>query len=147
MASSDRASGNFVTTVWIGASASILRPTRNPGAARSCTWARLTVAARGGRSENAEIRSHAPVGARFYLNTSGTSDARRLPGAQLLATWLNFANGSLGWNQMVGSNCDGTRDTRFNQVIHHVEDVFLDAGSTRSQLVSQKAVLACVNGG
>jgi hypothetical protein len=86
------------------------------------------------------------AGARLYLNTSGTSDARRLLGAPLLASWLNFANGSLRWNQMVDTDCNGTRDTRFNQVMRTAENVFLDSSSTRSELNGQKNVLSCIGG-
>ena len=85
-------------------------------------------------------------GARLYLNTSGTSDPRRLLGAPLLASWLNFANGSLKWNQMVDTDCNGTRDTRFHQAMRSAENVFLDSSSTRSEILGQKAILTCMIG-
>ncbi len=84
------------------------------------------------------------AGARLYLNTSTTSDPRRLLGAPLLASWLNFANGSLTWNQMVDTDCNGSRDTRFHQAMRSAEIVFLDSSSTKGQILAQKAMLACM---
>jgi hypothetical protein len=86
------------------------------------------------------------AGAKNYLGTSGQNDPLRLLGSQILASWLNFANGSLHWTQQVDTDCNGVNDATFSQVMHQVEDVFLSTSATKSQLLGQKAILACING-
>jgi hypothetical protein len=86
------------------------------------------------------------AGARFYLKTPTENDARRILGQHLLTAWLNFANGSARWNKAVSTDCAGAPNTTFGQAMQHVEDVFLDASSTRAQILAQKNVLACIGG-
>ena len=47
------------------------------------------------------------------LDTSATSQINELFDQQLLAAWLNFANGAIEWNQLVDTNGDKTADTPF----------------------------------
>ena len=47
------------------------------------------------------------------LDTSATSQTNELFDQQLLAAWLNFANGAIEWNQLVDTNGDRTADTPF----------------------------------
>ena len=65
---------------------------------------------------------------------------------QLLATWLNFANGSLRWFDLVDTNKDRVPDTPLYQVIATAEAVRLNPASTRSQLLAQEAILKNING-
>ena len=64
---------------------------------------------------------------------------------QLLAVWLNFANGSPGYDEPVDTNGDGTPDTAFWTAVAGAEAVRLDSSATRSQLEVQKNVLEGIN--
>ena len=65
---------------------------------------------------------------------------------QLLAAWLNFANGAIGYNQLVDSNGDGTPDTAFSVVVSVAEAVRTNPASTRAQIEAQKIILERLNG-
>jgi hypothetical protein len=65
---------------------------------------------------------------------------------QLLAAWLNFANGAIGYNQLVDSNGDGTPDTPFSVVVSVAESVRLNPASTSAQIEAQKDILERING-
>ena len=64
---------------------------------------------------------------------------------QLLAVWLNFANGSLTLDQMVDTNGDGTPDTTFANAVSTAESVRLNPAATRSELEQQKNILEAIN--
>ena len=64
---------------------------------------------------------------------------------QLLAAWLNFANGAYGWTQLVDTNRDGVPDTPFNTAVAAAEAVRLNPGATRAQLETQMRRLESIN--
>jgi hypothetical protein len=65
---------------------------------------------------------------------------------QLLAAWLNFANGAIGYGQLVDSNGDGTPDTAFSVVVGGAEAVRTNPASTSAQIEAQKIILERLNG-
>jgi len=79
------------------------------------------------------------------LNVSRTSDPRRLLEYQLLAVWLNFANGAYGWNTMVDTDRNGVPDTAFSAAVQAAEAVRLDGGATAAQLIAKKNILESIN--
>lgn len=85
--------------------------------------------------------------ARDALNTKQTSDAKEIMIRQLAASWLNFANGSIRWTDMVDTNRDGTKDAVFANVLARAEEVRINAASTRDELLAQENILQSVNGG
>ena len=84
--------------------------------------------------------------ARSVLNppTTRTTAAQQLD-RQLLAAWLNFANGSVDLTSLVDTNGDRRVDTPFLTVMVTAETVRLAAGSTSAQLVAQKDVVERLN--
>ena len=75
------------------------------------------------------------------LDTSQTSAILELFDQQLLAAWLNFANGAIDWNRLVDTNGDKTADTRFLDAITAAETLRLDPNATRTELDRQKAIV------
>jgi hypothetical protein len=65
--------------------------------------------------------------------------------AQLLAAWLNFAHGSVGWDEMIDTDGDGVDDTPFHQVMPEAEATLLDAEATHKELVHAKDLAEAVN--
>jgi len=64
---------------------------------------------------------------------------------QLLAVWLNFANGAIGYTQLVDTDGNGVPDTPFNTAVANAEAVRLNPGATRAQLEAQKDILERIN--
>lgn len=64
---------------------------------------------------------------------------------QLLAAWLNFANGGVGWSELVDTDGDGTLDTSFADLVQTAEAVRLSVTSTPVQLLAQKDRLERLN--
>ena len=64
---------------------------------------------------------------------------------QLLAAWLNFANGAIGWDELVDTTGDGLGDTTFAAAIAAAEAVRLDPTATNAQLEAQKDILERIN--
>ena len=75
------------------------------------------------------------------LETEQTSAILELFDQQLLAAWLNFANGAMEWNRLVDTNGDKRADTRFLDAIKAAESLRLDPNATRAQLDRQKAIV------
>jgi hypothetical protein len=65
--------------------------------------------------------------------------------AQLLAAWLNFAHGSVGWEELVDTDRDGTVDTPFHDVIAQAEAVLLKADPGQEELVLAKDLAEAIN--
>jgi hypothetical protein len=85
--------------------------------------------------------------ARDALNTKQTSSDKEIMQRQLLAAWLNFANGSVGWFTMVDTNGDKKPDKLFGQLMLESEALRLpNSGATRAQLLAQEQLLKNVNG-
>ena len=81
------------------------------------------------------------IRAEDVLETNQTSVINELFDQQLLAAWLNFANGAVEWNRLVDTNGDKTPDTRFLDAITAAERLRLDPSTTRTQLDRQKTIL------
>ena len=64
---------------------------------------------------------------------------------QLLAAWLNFANGAFGWDELVDTSGNGVPDTPFSAAIMAAEAVRLDPNASRAQLEAQKNILEAIN--
>ena len=64
---------------------------------------------------------------------------------QLLAAWLNLANGGTGPFELVDTNGDGTVDTPFLTVLANAEAVRTNAASTRAALLAQYTILERIN--
>ncbi|HSJ06553.1 MAG TPA: PKD domain-containing protein [Longimicrobiales bacterium] len=80
------------------------------------------------------------------LHTGGSrGDMTEILDRQLLAAWLNFANGAFGWDDPVDTTGNGVPDTPFSSAISTAEAVRLDPNSTRSELEAQKDVLEAIN--
>ena len=79
------------------------------------------------------------------LRVNGSSDMSELLDRQLLAALLNFANGSVGWDELIDTDGDGVDDTTFSDVIAAAESVRADPTATRAQLEAQKDLLERIN--
>jgi hypothetical protein len=86
-----------------------------------------------------------PAAASAVLTTSGTSSMRDLLDAQLLAAWLNFADGRVGLADLVDTNFNHVVDTPFGVAIANAESVRANPLSTRVQLERQKDILEGIN--
>lgn len=60
---------------------------------------------------------------------------------QLLAIWLNFANGSIEYDELFDTDGDRTPDTAFFEAVAAAEAVRLDPGATSAELRQQKDFL------
>jgi len=65
---------------------------------------------------------------------------------QLLATWLNFANGAFDLTELVDTDGNGTNDTAFATVMATAEAVRIGP-STDAQKYAQRDILQRINGG
>jgi hypothetical protein len=72
-------------------------------------------------------------------------DMRVLLDQQLLALWLNFANGSVGWEEWLDTDADGVTDATLASVMTAAETVRLDPSATNAQLEAQKDILERIN--
>jgi hypothetical protein len=79
------------------------------------------------------------------LRVDGTSDITELLDRQLLAALLNFANGSVGWNELVDTSGDGVGDAAFSTVVAAAEAVRTNPASTQDLLEAQKNLLERIN--
>jgi hypothetical protein len=64
---------------------------------------------------------------------------------QLLAAWLNFANGSIDLDTPIDTDANKTLDSTFGAAIRLAETVRLSANPSKTQLVNQKNILERVN--
>jgi hypothetical protein len=67
--------------------------------------------------------------------------AEQLFDEQLLAAWLNFANGVIGFADPVDTDGDGVNDTTFGAALLAAETIRLNPASTRAQILQQKDIL------
>ena len=74
-----------------------------------------------------------------------TSEMPELLDRQLLAAWLNFANGSIEYDEPLDTDGDGIPDTAFSDAIAAAEAVRLDANAARPELERQKDLLEGMN--
>ena len=93
-----------------------------------------------------ETRSASTFAEAFdVLWVNGTSDMNELLDRQLLAALLNFANGSIGWDELVDTDGDTADDTAFSAVIAAAEAVRNNPASTREEFEAQKDLLETIN--
>jgi len=67
--------------------------------------------------------------------------AEELFDEQLLAVWLNFANGAFDLDTLVDSDGDDVPDATFEDVVRTAETVRLNGTATRDELLAQKDIL------
>ena len=79
------------------------------------------------------------------LKTAASSSADDIFDAQLLAAWLNFANGTYELDQLVDTDSDGVVDRTFLAVLTDAEALRLDPNRTRSAVLASKNVLERLN--
>ncbi|MEV4413782.1 M36 family metallopeptidase [Catellatospora sp. NPDC049609] len=77
--------------------------------------------------------------------SSTSSDPRALVSKQLLAAWLNFANGSYDLGTPVDTNGDGVADSTFGAAVAAAEAVYHNASATKVQLLGQQKILERFN--
>lgn len=65
--------------------------------------------------------------------------------SQLLAAWLNFANGSYDLDTPVDTDGNGTLDSTFGAAVLNAETVAATPGVTKAQLLVQKNILERLN--
>lgn len=65
--------------------------------------------------------------------------------SQLLAAWLNFANGAVEWDEMIDIDGDSVPDMAFYEVMSAAETVRLDPGATKDDLEYWKDILESIN--
>ncbi|MFP3853498.1 MAG: PKD domain-containing protein [Anaerolineales bacterium] len=92
-----------------------------------------------------EVRSLSSIEeAKEIFDVSGPS-MRSKAEAQLLAAWLNFANGAVDWNQQIDTGDDPLGTASYSQVIQTAEAILLDAEADHQQLERAKDLAETVN--
>ncbi|WP_406184607.1 M36 family metallopeptidase [Streptomyces sp. NBC_01006] len=81
----------------------------------------------------------------YAILGSGSPQPRPLVSQQLLAAWLNFANGSYDLSTPVDTNGDRRTDSTFGAAVANAEAVYNNPASTRNQLLNQVDVLLRFN--
>lgn len=80
--------------------------------------------------------------ARALLFTQGNSVTKRDQlDRDILTAWLNFANGAVGWDELVDTNGDGVVDKAFNEAMYTAEQVRLNPASTGADFDAQRRVM------
>jgi len=93
-----------------------------------------------------EVRdASTPALARAVFDKSGSALATDIFDVQLLAAWMNFADGRVALTDIVDTDFDGVPDTVFATLIAEAEAVRLNPASTDSQILAQKARLESFN--
>jgi hypothetical protein len=75
------------------------------------------------------------------LDPPATGTMEQLYDQQLLANWLNFANGAIDWNRLVDTNGDKRVDTQFLTAMVQAENLRLAANPNRKQLDAMKKTI------
>lgn len=75
----------------------------------------------------------------------GTSDPDELFDRQLLAAWLNFANGALALDQLVDTTGNGAADTAFHDVLMQAEALRNNPARTAAEVELMKDTLERIN--
>ena len=94
-----------------------------------------------------EARDASTVAAAFdvmFEGENGGSEQQQLD-RQLLAAWLNFANGAFDYNELVDTDGGGP-DTPFSTVMAAAEAVRLNPASTDAELRAQRQILQRISG-
>jgi hypothetical protein len=75
-----------------------------------------------------------------------SSDERLKLRREILTMWLDYANGAVGYGQLIDANGDGRPDTAFRDVMATAEQVGLNPAASQSQLRDQRQLLAKIVG-
>ena len=81
------------------------------------------------------------------LETKGKATMAERLEQELLTALLNFANGSVAWDQLVDTEGNSVGDTPFSDVIAGAESVRINPASTEKQIKEQKDLLQKINPG
>jgi VCBS repeat-containing protein len=73
------------------------------------------------------------------------ADMRERATQQLLASWLNFANGAVTQDMMVDTDRDGVADTTFMDAMAEVESILGDEDATKEELEHAKDICDSIN--
>jgi hypothetical protein len=93
-----------------------------------------------------EVRdASTPQAATAVFDKSGSSLATDIFDVQLLAAWMNFADGRVVLTDLVDTNFNGVPDTTFSNLMAEAEAVRLNPAATRAQILAQKARLESLN--
>jgi hypothetical protein len=79
------------------------------------------------------------------INNNSGRETQKLD-RELLAAWLNFANGAFDLTELVDTDGNGTADTAFATVMANAEAVRIGP-STDAQKIAQRKILERINGG
>ena len=80
------------------------------------------------------------------LFSSGKSVSKRDQlDRDMLTAWLNFANGAVGYAELVDTDANGTKDTQFHTALETAEAVRLNASATPAQLDQQRLIVSRIN--
>lgn len=90
----------------------------------------------------ASTAAEAAVVLQYQKSASTISDALD---RELLAAWLNFANGSLGLGDLVSTEKGKAPEALFGDVLTMAESVRLDPNATDDELEAQKDILEWIN--
>ena len=95
-----------------------------------------------------ETRNASTVALAFEVLDVGANggDASQKLDRELMAAWLNFANGAFGLTELVDTNGDKAPDTPFATMMATAEAVRNNPLSTQLQLLAQRDILERVNG-
>lgn len=93
----------------------------------------------------AEVRGTLTLPAMQGILSSTPRDVAARLDRELLAIWLNFAAGALGWDALVDTSGDGRADTRLSDAIAAAESVRANPRATAADLQAQTDKLRNVN--
>ena len=95
-----------------------------------------------------EVRNAATIPAALAVLSAGSKTTMKEQfDRQLLAVWLNFANGSIDYGTLVDTNRDHVGDTPFSTVVANAEAIRVNSSSTDAQIEAQKDLLERINAG
>jgi hypothetical protein len=84
--------------------------------------------------------------ARSLLFTQNNSVSKRDQlDRDILTAWLNFANGAVGWDELVDTDGNGVGDTAFSEAIYTAEQVRLNPASTGANFDAQRRIIQRIN--
>ena len=90
-----------------------------------------------------EVRDASTIDAAFdilFLKKNGGSPIEQFD-RELLVVWLNFANGAIGYFDLLDTDKDGVGDTPFYEVVLDAESIRLNPDSTKAEIKEQTALL------
>jgi hypothetical protein len=90
-----------------------------------------------------EVRDASTIEAAYdvmHLKQNGGSTIEQLD-RELMQAWLNFANGAVGYFELLDTDKDGVGDTPFHEIVAVAESVRLDPDASVGQLKAQIKIL------